>query len=125
MATITTVTVRPWRPTRTQHTSGAADPSADTVEIDVDAGYTHCFIGVQMFDSAGAQIPAATAGTFTIDVKTLSTELFEAPPTPTIDATAPLTISVAGNIRQVRVVPAGVVGNDVTTWRVVVTCNRS
>ena len=125
MATITTVTRDPWRPTHTRHTSGAADPSADTVEIDVDAGYAHVFIGVRMFDSVGTQISVATAGTFTVDVKTLTTELFEAPPTPTIDATAPLTISVAGNVRQVRVVPTGVVGNDVTTWRVVVICNKS
>lgn len=105
--------------------SEPADPSADTVEMVIDPSLTHCFLGIQMFDSAGAPIAAATAGTFAIDVKTINTQQFEAPSSPSIDATAPDTISFAGNIVAVRVVPTAVAGNDITTWRVVVTCNRN
>ena len=104
--------------------SDLADPVADMVEILVPSTTTHYFVGVQMFNSSGDLISGASSGTFTVSVKTTNTELFEAPPDPTIDATSPTTLSIAGNIKEMRVVPSSVAGNDITTWRVFVTCNR-
>lgn len=104
--------------------SDLANPG-DTVALAIDPAPSHCFLGVQMFDSAGDPIAAAGAGSFAVAVKTLNSEQFEAPPDPTIDATDPKTINFAGNITSVRVTPSSVAGNDVTTWRVVVTCNRN
>lgn len=99
----------------------------DTVEIDLSndgdfTSLTHIFLGVQMFDSGGAQIEDS-AGTFTIDIQTDNTKIYEPPPAPTIDATEPTTISWAGNTLKIRVVPLSL--SATVTYRVVATANRS
>lgn len=101
--------------------SGAAGLT-DSVELtDLEGGLTHCFLGVKMFDVSGDPV-VATAGTFTVSVRTINTGQWEAPPDPTIDATAPDTIGFAGNVDGVKVTVAALA--TVTTWRVVLTCNR-
>ena len=107
-----------------QLTSFAAHPVDDTVEMDVVFGNTHVFIGIQMFDSSGDPV-IPTDGTFEVSAKTLNSDRFEPIPSSIVRANNPETVSVAGNISQIRVVPVGVIGNDITTWVVIVTCNRS
>lgn len=102
-------------------TSGAAGLT-DSVELTgLEGGLTHCFLGVKMFDVSGDPV-VATAGTFTVKVRTVNTGQWEDPPVKTIDATAPETISFAGNIDGVKVTVAALA--TVTTWRAVLTCNR-
>lgn len=98
----------------------------DSVELSIDFGNPHVFVGVQMFNSGGTRI-VATNGTFITTIKTENTEQFESVPTlTTIDASVPDTISAGGNINTVRVV-VGVAlsGNDIATWKVVATANRT
>ena len=122
MATITTLTKSGSTLLYESYLSDPADPAADTVEMfGLSGALTHCFIGVQMFDGGGALI-VASAGSYAVAVRTLNTRQFETPPSSSIDATAPATLSVAGNIEAVRVTPTGVTG--VVTMRVFVTCNR-
>lgn len=106
-------------------TSNAA-ALTDSVELPIDFGNPHVFVGVQMFNSIGVQI-VATNGTFLTTIRTVNTGLFESVPTlTTIDATAPDTISAGGNINTVRVVVGvALTGNDITTWKVVATANRT
>ncbi len=88
----------------------------------ISQGMSHIFIGVQMFNSSGALI-LDSAGTFTVTVKTVNTEQFEAVVDGVIDATAPTTVSVAANISEVRVVPSAL--SDTVTYKVIVTGNGS
>lgn len=105
-----------------RYLSADAVAAEDEVDLSVLSGaLTHCFIGVQMFNASGQQI-VASSGFFTVTVRTLNTRLEEQIPDNVIDATAPTTIGVAGNIERVRVVPTGV--TDVHIYRVLVTCNR-
>lgn len=122
MATITSRTIKGTPQFSNKFTSAAADPVADTVEIEVDPSLTHVFVGVQMFDGGGALV-LGSAGTFAVSVLTDNTGQWETPAASTIDATAPETVGVAGNIQKVRVVPTGVTG--VVTFQVKVTCNRN
>lgn len=83
---------------------------------------THVFLGIQMFNSSAVQI-VDTTGSFAITVKTVNTNRYESPPTATIDATAPVTISWAGNTSAVKVVPTGLTDTD--NYKVVLTANRN
>lgn len=87
----------------------------------ISEGMSHVFIGVQMFDSGGLLIVDA-AGTFTVTVKTINTEQFEAVDGGgVIDATAPTTVSVGANISEIKVVPAAL--STTVTYKVIVTGN--
>ena len=95
--------------------------TTDTIEIlDMSGALTHCFIGVQMFDGGGDLVLGTV--NFDVTVKTLNTLQFEVPTLQVISAATPMTVSVAGNICAVRVVPDTVAG--VVSFRVLVTCNR-
>ena len=99
---------------------------ADTVSIDETAsgwalairGWRNAFIGVHMFDVNGALI-VDSAGSFAITILTRNTRQFEAPPQPTIDATAPLTHDFTASTYGVKVVPTAL--SDTVTWRLVLT----
>lgn len=98
----------------------------ETITLDgLDVTLPHCFAGVQFFADANGNSPATPgAGTVTIAVRTVNTNpVFEAPPSPTIDATAPTTISWAGNTQAVRATPSGI--TTATHYRLVVTCNET
>lgn len=98
----------------------------DTVVVSgLDSTKPHCFVGAQFFsDSAGLNKVVPTAGTITIDIETFnSTPALEQPQTPTIDATAPSTISWSANTFAVRGTPAGIVGANF--YRLIVSCNES
>lgn len=90
-------------------------PIGTVLTLPVGGSWTHCFLGVQMFDANGALI-AGGSGTFTVAVKTTVTKRFEAPPTAVISAAAPETIDWDGPVEEVRVTPAGVTG--VVTYKV-------
>lgn len=125
MATITDKNVRyDTNPARNTVISSAATTS-DSVDLtDLPTHYPHCFLGIKMFDGAGAQIAAGVAtGTFTITVETENSGVAESPPTATIDANAPVTIDWAGNTQRVTVTGSALSG--LTTWQVYVTMNRS
>ena len=102
---------------------------ADTIDLVLqgDVGScTHVFMGVQQFDGPDPEsdtLIVAGAGTYAVTIKTQNTELFEAPPTASIDATAPVTISVAANLSAIKFVPTGI--TTATHYRVVVTANRN
>lgn len=102
---------------------GATKTTTVTMELSGDfSAHTHVFIGVQMFDSGGNPILDST-GTLTVTVETEQNGQPEAPPSNVINATAPHTISVAGNIRQIKVVPASL--TDTVTYKVFATANRN
>jgi hypothetical protein len=95
----------------------AAVGKAVTIEIELDGDFralTHVFLGVKMYDSTGS---------FAVTVQTENTGKYEAPPTATIDATAPTTIDWAGNTAKIKVVPTGL--TDTVSWIVVATANRN
>lgn len=105
-----------------------SDPAllTETVELTdpISPGLSHVFIGVQMFDISGVLLPAGdAAGTFTITVKTTNTEVYEAPPSNVIDATAPTTVSVAGNLSAIKCVPASL--STTVTYKLIITANGS
>lgn len=107
----------------------AAVGKAVTIEIELDGDFralTHVFLGVKMYDNAdpdaGTQIVDST-GSFAVTVQTENTGKYEAPPTATIDATAPTTIDWAGNTAKIKVVPTGL--TDTVSWIVVATANRN
>lgn len=121
MATITGFDTSSLINFRTKYVSDAATAS-DTVTLSgLQEELPHCFLGVQMFNANGTLV-LASAGSFAVTVKTLNTEQFEDPPDPTIDATAPTTVSWDGNTVGVSVTPTGVA--DVVTWKVVATFNQ-
>ncbi len=96
--------------------------------MDLEALHTgkpHCFIGVQFFNDALGVTPATpTAGTVVVTIRTINTTPnFEAPPSPTIDATAPKTVTWAANTLSALTTPSGIVG--ATHYRSVVTCNET
>lgn len=103
----------------------AAVGKAVTIVLQPSGDFTmlpHVFLGVQMFNSGGAQI-VDSAGTFTVTVETINTKQPESPTVSVIDATAPVTISWAGNTYKITVVPASLSTTD--TWKVVATANRT
>lgn len=96
-----------------------------TVEITLSGDFsalTHVFLGVQMFNVSGDPI-IDSAGSFAITIQTENTLWYESPPTSSINATAPTTISWAGNTAKIKVAPTGLV--DTVTWKVVATANRN
>lgn len=96
---------------------------ADTVELTgLDSSYTHCFLGVMLVDVNGDAVLAG-AGTFAITVMTDVNNQYEAPPSSSIDGTAPTTIDWAGNTRQVKVVPTGI--TTAISYYVVLVMNRT
>lgn len=102
--------------------SDRGDPTTpDTVEIDdpVNEHLTHHFIGIKQYDVAGA-LDIATAGTYTVTVQTQNSEQEEAVSGSPIDATAPVTLNFAGNVKKITVTPAGITG-DPTEFEVVLT----
>ena len=83
---------------------------------------SHVFIGVQMFDSGGLLI-VDSAGTFTVTVKLLNTMQFETPASNVISALAPTTVSLQGNVAEIKVVPATL--SDTDTYQVIAIANRN
>lgn len=85
----------------------------------------HCFLGLQFFDDAAGATPGtATAGTADVEVRTVNNEPnYEPTPVATIDATAPDTVSWAGNTTGVRVTPSSITG--AAYYRAVVTTNET
>lgn len=100
----------------------SAIAAADTLilEAPLTAGLSHIFVGVQMFDAQGALL-VDSAGTFTVTVKTVNTQQWEAVPDGVIDATAPATVDFAANLADIRVVPAAL--SSTITYKVIVTGN--
>lgn len=100
---------------------------ADIVELDLEPlAHAHVFIGVQLFDSAGDPLDAATAGTFVIKAKTWNTGRWEdITDGSTLSATGLVTASARGSLTGIQVTPTGVAGNDVTTYQVRISTLRS
>jgi len=98
---------------------------ATTIDlIGLRADFPHCFVGVQFFaDAAGATPATPGAGTAVVTLETINSEgIFEAPPSNTIDATAPHTVNWDANTSKVKVVPSGI--TTATHWKAVWTANR-
>lgn len=96
-----------------------------TVEVELSGDFsalTHVFLGVQMFD-VGGDLIVDSAGSFAVTLQTINTKYYEAPPTATIDATAPATVSWAANTFKIKVVPSSL--SDTVTWKIVATANRN
>jgi hypothetical protein len=101
-----------------------------TVELDLtddDFGsLTHCFLSVRMYDDAD---PAAatqivdSAGTFTLSIQTVNAGVYESPAVAVIDATAPTTLSWAGNTLKIKIVPDSL--SDTVVYEVIATANRN
>ncbi len=107
-----------------EHVIGTHAPVADTIELPVGAvspGMTHCFVGIQQFESNGTTPDLAGAGTYKISVKFLNSEVWE-DLAGTIDGTAPSTMNFAGNVSQVRAVPTGI--TTAVRYSLHVTANR-
>ncbi len=98
---------------------------ANTIQLEaVSPTIPHTFISVQFFaDAAGAAPATPGAGTVTVTVRTINSQVFEAIPDNVIDATAILTISVNANVEEILLVPAGL--TVATHWRAVVSQNRA
>lgn len=99
---------------------------ADTITITgLTSEMAHNFLGVQFFaDSAGAAPATPGAGTIAVSVETENTTpVFEDPPDPAIDATAPDTLTWSGNTKSVKLIPTGI--TTATHWRALWTGNRS
>lgn len=123
MATISTALVRTGGSQLFEKAESGLELVADTVEPTdppVRESLTHCFVGIQQFDGAGAPI-LATAGTYAISIKTVNSEVFEAVPGSPIDGTAPVTLNFAANVSGIRVVPTGVL--TAVTYKVVLSAN--
>ena len=124
MATITTRTITPLGGRDSVMALSSAAGVADSVDIQMPTEFPHCFLSIQLFDGAGDPIDVGTAsGTFTVSVQTINSGVLEAPPTATLDASAMTTISWAGNTQRVLVTGDSL--TSLTTWKVVVTANRS
>jgi hypothetical protein len=98
---------------------------ADTLVLTgIDPTLPRFFVGVKMYvtDAEGEAQIVATAGTFTVDVKTYNTGVFEA--ALSVDATAPETLNFAANATELRVVPNAVSGNSIGYFEVVLTANE-
>lgn len=98
---------------------------ADTIEIaTVAPSIPHTFISVKFWTSSAGDTPATPgAGTVTVTVRTINSHVFEAIPSNVIDATGATTISVNGNVEEIRLVPAGL--TTATHWSAHVSQNRT
>jgi len=95
--------------------------SSDDIEIEgLPDENTHVNIGVQMFDIS-EDLTLGSAGTIVIETMSSNTMQWEVLGSP-IDSTAPVTLSIEGNIVGVRAVETLLAG--CVTWKLVVTCNR-
>lgn len=107
------------------HVIGTAAPVADTIELPVGAVSSqlpHLFVGIQQFEADGTTPDLGGAGTYQISVKFRNSQVWEAL-TGTIDATAPTTQNLAGNVAQIRCVPTGV--TTAILYELHVTANRT
>ena len=98
--------------------------TADSIELEISsiANYPHCFLSVHLLDGAGSPT-TASAGTFTVTIRLLTGQVFEAPCSGnTVDATALTSVSFGANVVAVRVTQSGVVGP--TQWRIVLAGNQ-
>ncbi len=105
--------------------SDLADPT-DSVEISkLSSIFPHNFLGIQMFSDAAGTVPIIdSTGVFTIAVKTLASNQYEAPPEATIDATDPITVDWAalnGTVRVTVTTPL----TDTVKWQVVLQSVRT
>lgn len=95
-----------------------------TIEIELSGDFAsqrNVQIGIQMFD-VGGDLILDSAGTVTVTYQTVNTKQYEAT-SGAIDATAPDTLAVSGNLFKIKAVPALL--SDTVTWRVVATANRN
>ena len=122
MATIGSFT-KSGNPKNMRVVTSAAAAKTDTVELaGLPDGYQKYYLGVQMFDAQG-DLMLDSAGTFAVTYKTKSTMQYETPAYGTpIDATAPGTVPITGNVYGVKVVPSSL--STTVTWVVVLTCNK-
>lgn len=103
--------------------STVTDVRAVTTVDRVDVDKTQCYIGVQFFSDAAGTIPVTPgAGTVTLTVKTLNSNVFETFTGNTITAATPTTVPFTGNVKEVLATPSGV--TTASYYKVVVTCNR-
>ena len=96
---------------------------ADTVDMDgLDPSFTHHFLGVKIVDVSGNPVLGG-AGTLAVTYYTANNNQAEVPGTATIDATAPATIAIEGNITRVVLTPTGI--TTAISYTAVLTSNRS
>lgn len=117
----------------TLRAESALVPVANPIEMDLGLDFAHLtkyFLGVQMFNGSGA-LTVASAGEFTVQIKTLNTLLYEpiegkaGAPKATIRADAPTTNTWTANTIAVRVTPTMVSGQGVVNYKVVLTANKN
>lgn len=98
--------------------------SADSIELEISSiqNYPHCFLSVHLLD--GSELPAtASAGEFTVEIRLLTGQVFEAPCAEnTIDATALTSVTFGANVVAVRITQTGLTGP--TQWRVKIAANQ-
>lgn len=125
MATITSFTEENKRKRPYIVTSGLAQTAgADDIELELPSfvNYPHCFLSVHLLDG-GENPTTASAGIFTVTIRLVSGQVFEAPcPTNTIDATAMLSVNFGANVEAVRITQTGLVGP--VQWRVILAANQ-
>lgn len=101
-----------------------SDPAAvaDSIILDepVSDGLTHCFVGVQQFDSGGLP-DVGSGGSYAISVKLVCSEVWE--DVGSIDADDPRTLNFVGNVSAIRAVPDSIAGDPVT-YKLVLMGNR-
>jgi hypothetical protein len=94
-----------------------------TIDLsDLDDTPAHWFCSVQMFDVGGVQVVGG-AGTFAVLVGTWVNGALEAPPTATINASAPETIDWSGPTNRVQIILTGAITG--VTWRIRLDAKRS
>jgi hypothetical protein len=89
-----------------------------TLTFDVPTSWGHNFLTVKFYDGED-ELAEASAGTLGVQYRPAGMLALEAPPTATIDATAPVMISWDGPTNQIVVTPAALA--DVTHYQVTFT----
>lgn len=81
-------------------------------EITLDQGLAHTFISAFACDANGDPLSnySTLTGKFNVEVLSLNCPVFQKPQTNSINANAPVDISVAGNLLMVKVTPDNIVG---------------
>lgn len=87
----------------------------------ISPGLSHCFVGIQQFDTDGVTPVLGGAGVYQISVKFINSEVWE-DLSSTIDATAPSTQNFAGNVSAIRCVPTGI--TTAVNYSLHITANR-
>jgi hypothetical protein len=108
------------------HKKIVSDPATlatpDDIELEgLPDAFTHVNIGIQMFDGGGA-LTLGSAGTFAIKTKSINTMQWEVHTGSPLNATAPVTLSLEGNISAVQIVETSLAG--CITWKAVLTFNK-